>query len=100
MEGGVSLMRKASRILMVALAIVIFVAGIYITGCTKKPSEEQLQALREQEKAALSAEELLDNKRREKADLEKQLATKKATLTDLKNEKEEVKKHLENMESN
>jgi len=93
-------MRKASRVLMVLLAIAIFAVSLYITGCAKKPTEEQLQALREQEKAALAAEELLDKKRREKADLEKQLATKKATLTDLKNEKEEVKKRLESMEGN
>ncbi|MBN1348536.1 hypothetical protein JXJ21_03940 [candidate division KSB1 bacterium] len=93
-------MSKASRVLIVLLAVVIFVAGLYITGCSKKPSKEQLDALAERKKAALAAEDLRDKKQREKADLEKELARKKAELRDAKNEKEEVKKRLESMEGN
>ncbi len=86
-------MRKASRSLIMLITGLI-VVGLYFSGCTKHPNQEQLNALEEQKKAALSAEDQLDKLRREKADLENQLAKKKAELEKSKKEKEAVQQRL------
>jgi Tfp pilus assembly protein PilN len=88
-------MLKATRVFKVALFCGIFMMGLYFSGCTKHPNQEQLSALEEQKKAALAAEEQLDKLRREKADLENQLAKKKAELEKSKKEKEAVQQRLE-----
>jgi hypothetical protein len=97
MEGGVNLMLKATRIFTQVLVSGIFVTGLFFSGCTKHPSTEQLNALEEQKKAALAAEDQLNKLQREKADLQNQLAKKKAELEKSKIEKEAVQQRLENM---
>jgi outer membrane PBP1 activator LpoA protein len=95
LEGGVNLMQKASRFVALLLVTGIFLMGLYMTGCTKHPSTEQLSKLDEQKKAALAAEEQLGKLQREKADLENQLGKKKVALEDAKKEKALVQQRLE-----
>lgn len=90
-------MLKATRTFTLVLVSGIFITGLFFSGCTKHPSQEQLNALEEQKKAALAAEDQLDKLRREKADLENQLAKKKAELEKSKKEKEAVQQRLESM---
>lgn len=89
-------MRKASRVLSLVLACGILLVALSITGCTRHPNEDQLQALEEQKIATLAAEEQVDQVRQEKADLEAQLAKKKAELEKMKAEKAAVQQRLEN----
>lgn len=87
-------MRKLSKAVSFFL-IALFVMSLFsLTGCTKRPNAEQLQALEEQKNAALSAENTVEEKRREKSRLESELNQKKRELQDTKNELEEVKKRL------
>lgn len=82
---------KAVTLLLVALFVV---SSMSFMGCTKRPNAEQLQALEEQKNAALSAENTLEERRREKSRLESQLAQKKEELEEARAELEEVKKRL------
>ncbi len=76
------------------LVLVLLVTSIFSLGCTKHPSAEQLQALEEQKQAALSAEKKLEDRRREKSQLESQLSQKRAELQKAKAELEAVKQRL------
>jgi hypothetical protein len=88
-------MRKARRFISLLLITSILFLGLYFSGCTKHPNQEQLLRLEEQKKAALAAEDQLDKLRREKADFENQLAKKKADLEKAKQEKAAVQQRLE-----
>jgi len=90
-------MRKLSRTIIVIVSVACLILSLSIGGCTKHPNEQQLQALEEQRKAALAAEEQLSKTQQEKADLERELAEKKQKLEDAKNEKEAVKNRLGDM---
>lgn len=90
-------MRKLSRAILVIVSVASLVLSLSIGGCTKHPNEQQLQALEEQGKAALAAEEQLAKCQQQKADLERELAEKKQKLEDARSEKETVQKRLSGM---
>ncbi|UCE05886.1 MAG: hypothetical protein JSW07_20220 [bacterium] len=90
-------MRKLSRTIILIVSVACLILSLSIGGCTKHPNEQQLQALEEQRKAALAAEEQLVKKQQERADLERELAEKKQKLEDAKSEKEAVKNRLSGM---
>lgn len=90
-------MRKMSRAIIAILSVAVLILSLSIGGCTKHPNEEQLQALEEQRKAALAAEEQLANCQQEKADLGRELTEKKQKLEDAKSEQETVKNRLGEM---
>ena len=87
-------MRKASKVVSLFVIALFVVSFLSLIGCTKHPNAEQLQALEEQKNAALSAENTLEEKRREKSRLESELNQKQKELQEAKNELEEVKKRL------
>jgi septal ring factor EnvC (AmiA/AmiB activator) len=87
-------MTKVRRVVSVLLATLFAVSLLTMTGCTKHPSDEQLQALEEQKQAALAAEKTLEDKRSEKNRLESELNRKKKELQDAKNELAAVKQRL------
>lgn len=87
-------MLKLRNVVILLLAVLFMVSSFSFMGCTKRPNAEQLQALEEQKNAALSAENTLEERRREKSRLESQLAQKKKELEEAKAELEEVKKRL------
>jgi len=90
-------MRKMMRTIIVLVSVACLILSIALTGCTKHPNEEQRQALEEQKKAALAAEDQLAKQQQVKADLERELAEKKQKLEDAKSEKEAVKNRLSGM---
>ncbi|MFP4416456.1 MAG: hypothetical protein ACOC4C_00575 [Fibrobacterota bacterium] len=82
-------------------AIKIVVAGgmiatVGLTGCTKRPSEEELAKLEEARSAAESAERKLAELRKERMDLESQLAEKESELQLHEEEKADLKQKMEN----
>jgi chromosome segregation ATPase len=90
-------MGKLSRTILVIVSVACLVLSLSIGGCTKHPNEDQLQALEEQRKAAIAAEEELAKCQQEKADLDRELAEKKQKLEDAKSEKDLVTKRLGEM---
>ena len=84
-----SIRKTLSWVTMVAV-----VASMSMIGCSKHPNEKQLQALEETKQAALAAESQLEQKRQEKADLERQLAEKKAQLEKAQAEKAKIAQKL------
>ena len=62
-----------------------------LTGCSKRPSKDELSKLEEAKQAALAAEKELDAKKAERAELEKELDKKQKELNDLKAERDDVK---------
>lgn len=90
-------MGKLSRTIIAIVSVALLVLSLSIGGCTKHPNEQQLQALEEQRKAAIAAEEELANCQQEKADLDRELAEKKQKLEDAKSEKDLVTNRLGEM---
>jgi len=90
-------MRKLSRTIIVIVSVACLVLSLSIGGCTKHPNEQQLQALEEQRKAALAAEDQLAKCQQDKSDVERELAEKKQKLQDAKSEMETVKNRLGEM---
>jgi septal ring factor EnvC (AmiA/AmiB activator) len=72
------------------------VAAFSFAGCTKRPSEEELAKLEEARSAATAAEQKLSELRRERQDLEQQLASKEAELRLHEEERDDLKMKMEN----
>lgn len=85
------IMRKTLKMVVVFASIACLLWTFLFFGCTKHPSQEQLNVLEETKKAALSAEEQLAKKQQDKADLQSELAEKKQKLEETKSEKAKVK---------
>ena len=71
-----------------------FVASLAVTGCTKRPNEEQLLLLEETRQAALAAEQKAQQCDSEKSSVSDQLSQKKRELQKAKDEMEAVKQRL------
>lgn len=84
-------MRKLVTSVLVAM---LALGSFSIMGCHSKPNAEELQALEEAQNAALSAENTVAEKKREKSRLESQLNQKKKELQETQNELAEVKQRL------
>lgn len=68
---------------MKRIGLILAIAGLLIlitTNCTRAPSDKQLQVLTETKAAAEAAEGEVEDLKREKVGLERQLAGKKAEL--------------------
>jgi septal ring factor EnvC (AmiA/AmiB activator) len=87
-------MKKIARWVILPVMALFVLSSFSFIGCTKHPNAEQLQALEEQKNAALSAENTLEERRREKSRLESELNRKRKELQDVKTELEDVKKRL------
>ncbi|HDP98834.1 MAG TPA: hypothetical protein ENN22_06590 [bacterium] len=87
-------MNKFFRTIVVITFIVALILSLAVTGCSRKPNEKQCQAYEEQLKAANSAEDMLQQKKQDKADLEKQLDSKQGVLEKVKSEKENIENKL------
>jgi len=62
-----------------------------ITGCAKRPNDDELSKLEEAKMAALAAEKELETKKADRTNLEKELEKMQKELNDLKAERDEVK---------
>lgn len=86
-------MLKPSRMLtLVAIASVLAMGSM--TGCTKKPSQEELAKLEQARSAAESAERKLAELRAERQQLEQTLEAKKSELRDNEAERDELKQKM------
>ena len=72
------------------LSTVIICAGLLTSGCTRKPSPDEINKLQEQRSAAESAEKKLSELRDERAKLEAQLEAKKTELKKAEEERDAV----------
>lgn len=90
-------MRKMLRTLILLAIMACLILSFALSGCGRHPNEKQLQALEEQKRAALAAEDQLAKKKQDKADLERELQEKKQKLEEAKSEKEAVNKGLSGM---
>jgi len=97
MEGGVTLMQKMLRTLIVLFSVACLILSFTIAGCSRHPNEKQCQAYEEQLKATTAAEEQLQDNKQALADAEKKLATAEQKLEATKSEKEKVNQRLGEM---
>lgn len=72
-----------------------FVVMCGMTGCTKKPSDEELTRLEEARSAAESAERKLAELRQERMSLESQLSSKEGELREHEAERDDLKEKME-----
>ena len=85
-----NLLRRATGIGV----ILAFAAVSLFSGCTTYASKDQLRMLDEAEKAAGSAEAELAACKQRRAELEQELAQRKAKLAELQNTRDTVQKAL------
>ena len=81
------------------IALAVFLTGLFLvfsTGCTKKPSPEELNKLTEQRMSAEAAEKKLEELKNERVQLEAQLEAKKEELKKAEEERDAVKAKLGN----
>lgn len=67
-----------------------------LSGCTKKPNQEELTKLEEARNAAESAERKLAELRQERMSLENQLSQKEAELKQHEAERDDLKQKMQN----
>ena len=80
-----------ARILLIGLLFVG--SGAYI-GCTKKPAKEDISKLEEARAAAESAERKLSELRQERMKLEQELQSKQSELKSNEQERDDLKKKV------
>ena len=76
------------------VGLAAMIAGLTLGGCTKKPSQEELQRLDESKAAAEAAERKLSELRQERMRLESELDGKKNELQSLENERDALQTQL------
>lgn len=90
-------MREKLKSYFIKGVVACMLSSLALVACSKHPSEEQLRALDEAQKAATAAETKLAEKQRERDDLKRQLEQKKAELKKVQNEKTAVAQRLQSM---
>jgi septal ring factor EnvC (AmiA/AmiB activator) len=83
-------MLRTSRFLRLLTAASL-IAAFGMSGCTKKPSQEEVSKLETARGAAESAEKKLSELRQERMQLEQQLEQKKQELKKAEDERDELK---------
>lgn len=68
---------------------------LLLSGCTKRPTLEEMAVLEQQIAAAESAEKKVSDLEREKANLEAELSSQQQTLADHESEFAEIKRRME-----
>jgi septal ring factor EnvC (AmiA/AmiB activator) len=84
-------MSRFSRCLVLSSFVV---AMCCVSGCTKRPNQEELAKLQEAKSAAESAERKLSELRKERMDLEAQLQAKENELKSHETERDELKNKM------
>ena len=83
---------KLARFLLIGS----FIAMAGISGCTKKPSQDELTKLDEAKQAAESAEKKLSELKQERVQLEATLQSKQTELKQNEDERDDLKKKAGN----
>ncbi len=84
-------MKGASRVVSILLTG-SFLAMAAMTGCTKKPSQDEMTKVEEAKTAAENAEKKLTELRQERVQLENSLQQKQTEVKQGETERDEVKK--------
>jgi septal ring factor EnvC (AmiA/AmiB activator) len=87
--------KNVIQILGKCALLLAFAGFIFISGCTKRPSQEELTALDEACAAARAAEQKLEELKSERSMLESELEGKKSELRDLEEQRDAIKAQLE-----
>jgi len=87
-------MMRVSHFSRFMMAACFAAAMCTMSGCTKKPSEEEMAKLEEAKSAAESAERKLAELRRERMELEAQVQAKEAELGSHEAERDELKQKM------
>lgn len=85
-------MLKKVRNITSLIAVLAVVASLFLTGCTSKPTDEELRQLNDLKAEVSSLEKQITDKEKEKAGLEKEIAEKNGKLQQCQADKEAVKK--------
>ena len=83
--------KKISRYMLLGSFVVL----VGMTGCTKKPTQEELTKLEEAREAAESAEKKLAELRSERMALEETLGQKESELSEHEAERDDLKQKME-----
>ena len=78
-----------------SLVLAAFVSFMCMAGCTKRPNKQELTALDEASVAAKSAEQKLEDLKKERAGLERELEGKKQELKGLEEQRDGIKAKLQ-----
>ncbi|KON28740.1 hypothetical protein AC481_00570 [miscellaneous Crenarchaeota group archaeon SMTZ-80] len=89
-------MLKAKKLVCLVCVVAFSFSLLTATGCSRHPNEEQIQAMEEARSACLAAEQKLNEVQNERANVERQLDTKKAEADKAQKELESVKQGLAN----
>jgi septal ring factor EnvC (AmiA/AmiB activator) len=92
-------MGKAQKLVGTGFLAVLLLSGSLLTGCTKRPSPEQLTQLQEACAAADKAEQTVTEKEAELAQVQAELAQKQRTLQEVNREKASVESRLNQLRS-
>ena len=88
------------RVKKMVLVLIVGVALMISFGCTKHPNEEQIRVMEETRTAALSAEQKLEEMKKQCDDLEKELAQKQQEAQKAKDQKAAVEQRLQSWQEN
>lgn len=92
-------MRKAPKLVATGFLAVLFLSGSLLTGCTKRPTPEQLTQLEQACAAADKAEQTVTERQAELQRLQAELAQKQRTLEEVRREKASVESRLNGVRS-
>ncbi len=86
-------MSKMSKIkkFIGVITLLLFLAGLLSTGCTRYASQEQMSALKKACDAATAAEQRIEELKSEKAQLGRDIAAKEEVLGKLTRDRDAVK---------
>jgi outer membrane PBP1 activator LpoA protein len=87
-------MAKRFRTYALSLTVVLFAAGLVLSGCSRNPNEKQVKALEEAKASAQAAEDKVAQLEKENAELKAKLAEKQKELEYAKSEREKVRSRL------
>lgn len=86
---------KIKKLSSVLVAFVLFViAGLAISSCSNKITEEQLMQIKELRKSERALDDKIASQKTELSEIEKELAARKAVLNDCNKRQEYVKNKL------
>ena len=88
-------MSTMQRVKKVVLVMVVGGALMFSFSCTKHPNDEQIRVMEETRSAALSAEQKLEDMKRQCSDLEKELAQKQQKAQKAKDQRAAVEQRVQ-----
>jgi septal ring factor EnvC (AmiA/AmiB activator) len=89
-------MRDLKRVAFPVIIAAVLAGSVFLGGCTRHPSEEEMQQLNDLKAEVASLEKQISEREGAKANLEKQIAAKDEKLKWCAGEQDAVKQRLQN----